>query len=121
MSDRRLLVAKGWSGPLAAICLVLAPPATAQPLPDPTERTSIARPAVATRVPVPWVLQSTLIAEDRRIAVINGRTVTVGDEVEGARITRIEPYAVRLRTTSGIVELTLTDGDPKRAAGGGTR
>lgn len=113
MSDRRLL---------AACLALLALPtlAVAQNLPDPTQRTSIRRATTATApAPTRWVLQSTLVAEDRRVTVINGRTVAVGGTVDGARVTDIQPYAVRLRTTDGPLEITMTGADPKRATGGG--
>lgn len=93
--------------------------ASAQPLPDPTERTAMQRTGDTTTARVAWVLQSTLIAEDRRVAVINGESVTVGDRVDGAVVLGIEPFAVRLRAAGGIVVITLTDGDPKQFASGG--
>jgi hypothetical protein len=101
--------------------LLLAPAiAHAQPLPDPTERTAMQRTGGNATTRTAWVLQSTLIAEDRRVAVINGETVTVGDRVQGAVVLGIEPFAVRLRAADGIVVITLTDGDPKQVASGGT-
>jgi len=42
-------------------------------------------------------LTAVLISTTRRIAVINGSLYREGDEVAGARITRIEPGSVRLR------------------------
>jgi MSHA biogenesis protein MshK len=52
-------------------------------------------------------LQSTLISPRRRVAVINGRSYTVGERVDGARILAIEPYAVRLDTAQGGRTLRL--------------
>jgi hypothetical protein len=60
-----------------------------------------------------WQLQSTLIAEGRRTAVINDTMVSVGDEINGVRVIEILPYAVRLQTEAGPVELTLTDFVPE--------
>ncbi len=100
-------------------CLPIA--ADAQSLPDPTEPTSTASvrgPGPAK--PVAWILESTLVAEDRRIATINGSTLMVGDTVAGARVLEIEPFAVRLRTADGIIELSLSDDDPKLHSKGGT-
>lgn len=109
--------------PLPAIVLALALPfsASAQSLPDPTEPTSMAGTRAGGGGTPRWQLQSTLVAENRRVATINGETVGVGDRVNGARILRIEPYAVRLRTADGIIELTLSNGDPKQVAEGGPR
>ncbi len=111
-----------WERRLCAAMLLIASPAFvgAQTLPDPTERTSMARVATTASAPTRWTLQSTLIAADRRVAVINGETVTIGSTINGARVLEINPYGVRLRTAGGAIELTLTSADPKRAAGGGS-
>ncbi len=103
---------------ISVLLMVASPVLAAQALPDPTQRTSIQRPQSA-RVSAPkWILQSTLVASDRRVAVINGETVTVGGAVRGARVLAIDPYSVRLQTSSGAIVLTLTGDDPKRASGG---
>lgn len=46
--------------------------------------------------PVGPVLQSTLVSPQRKSAVISGRSVKIGDTFEGALITDITPYEVRL-------------------------
>jgi len=43
-----------------------------------------------------WQLFSTLVADGRRVAIINDRTVRVGDRVEGARVVAIESGRVEL-------------------------
>lgn len=43
-----------------------------------------------------WALMSTLVADGRRVAIINGRTVRRGDWVGGARVLTIAPGRVRL-------------------------
>jgi hypothetical protein len=43
-----------------------------------------------------WRLASTLIAEGRRVAIINGRSVREGGTVGGARVVGIEPGRARL-------------------------
>ncbi|MCA1799202.1 MAG: hypothetical protein LC632_07005 [Xanthomonadaceae bacterium] len=110
---------------VGAIALVLALPvatATAQErLQDPTERTSVNAREGGGGANPQWMLESTLVSADRRFAVINGETVTVGDRVRGARVMQIDVYAVRLRTADGMVELTLSGTDPKRVTGGGAR
>ena len=111
-----------WERRLCAAIILMAAPALvhAQSLSDPTERTSIRRAATTTPAAARWLLQSTLVAADRRLAVINGETVGVGDTIRGARVLQITPYAVRLQTAGGTIELTLTTGDdPKRAVDGG--
>ena len=52
-----------------------------------------ARPAPAKKA-VALELQSTIVSEGRRLAVINGRTVGVGATVYGARVKAVEPYEV---------------------------
>jgi hypothetical protein len=101
---------------LAAMLYSLLPfEATAEQLSDPTRPTTrgggeIRKPKDAVSR---WKLQSTLIAEGRRTAVINGKMVSVGDEINGVRVIEILPYAVRLQTEGGPVELTLTDSAPE--------
>ena len=51
--------------------------------------------------------------------MINSKAVAVGDTIDGARVTEINPYGVRLRTANGVLELKLTGVDPKTAASGG--
>ncbi len=99
--------------------LALPTAVLAQQLPDPTERTSMTGPRGASAGSTNWVLQSTLISDDRRIAVINGEALMVGDRINGARVLEIDTYAVRIRTANGTLELKLTDNDPKRVVGGG--
>lgn len=43
-----------------------------------------------------WSLASTLIAEGRRVAIVNGRPVRAGDVVGGARVLAIAPGRVEL-------------------------
>ena len=49
-------------------------------------------------------VESILIAPDRRIAVVNGREVTVGSEVGGGRVVRIKETEVVVRGTDGSEE-----------------
>lgn len=52
-----------------------------------------------------FVLQSTLVAPGRKVAVIDGRRLRVGDRHHGAVVTAIMPYEVRLQ--AGARELRL--------------
>lgn len=54
-----------------------------------------------------FVLTSILISDDRRHAVINDQVVSVGDRVDGARVTAIQPYAVRLAVAGGTLTVRL--------------
>lgn len=61
-----------------------------------------------------WQLQSILIADQRRIAIINGRRVSEGDRIDAAEVLTIEPGRVELRHRSETIILTLAS----RRAGG---
>jgi len=87
--------------------------AAAQALPDPTRPPSGARvttegPSAAAAVSEPApILESVLIGRDRRIAVISGRRLFVGDRVGDARIVRITETEVVLRSGEGQTTLKL--------------
>ena len=66
-----------------------------------------AEPRAETTQAAPLRLQSVLIAGARRVAVIDGRRVRVGDAVAGAVVAAIEPTEVRLEGTAGAVRLPL--------------
>src|SRR5262249_10570566 len=59
------------------------------------------RPAAATRVAFEASLGTILYAPDRKLAIVDGRIVGVGDEIRGARVTEITPDAVMLRDAQG--------------------
>jgi MSHA biogenesis protein MshK len=73
------------------------------------------------------VLQSTIIAPGKRRAIINGRSLAVGDKVGGAVITGIRPYEVtltqagretRLRLLPKLTKDMKTTGTPSPNPGG---
>ncbi|NIO43187.1 MAG: hypothetical protein GTO41_25355 [Burkholderiales bacterium] len=68
-------------------------------LPDPTRPVFFSKPRVMSAAPVrpELVLQLTLTSPVRQIAIINGRTYSLGASVGGAVITQIKPYEVTLR------------------------
>ena len=76
------------------------------------------------------VLQSTLLSQGRRIAMIDGKPMKIGDKIDGARIVAIDPASVTLREGKATRVLQLFQGVqvtyPKAAttptpAGKGTR
>lgn len=69
-------------------------------LPDPTRPSYIAGGDGLT-------LQSVIVSPGRRLAVIDGRAVKVGDRVGGAVVTDIRPYEVRLRRGGKEIALPL--------------
>lgn len=89
------------------LAVVLATAASARDdwelLPDPT------RPAAATRQAPDGglALQSTLISPSRRVAVINGREVGVGERVGDAVVADIRPYEVVLNKNGRETRLRM--------------
>lgn len=84
-------------------------PAAAAAMSDPTQPMDfVVRPdsgGSSGMVPAGPVLQSTLISPQRKSAVISGKRVRVGDMFEGAKVTAITPYEVRM--SRGGRETTL--------------
>lgn len=81
--------------PAFVLCALLAGPALAQgpsaALVDPT------RPdGGASYVPAGPVLQSTMVSPGRKLAIISGRVVVIGENVGRAIVTDIRPYEVTL-------------------------
>lgn len=54
-----------------------------------------------------WILSSILNAPHRRIAIINGKSLSVGDVINNARIIAINKNTVKLDTNKKAVILTL--------------
>lgn len=92
---------------------LLASAAYADTLHDPTRPDYVA--GAATSSSTGWQLSSTLISPQRRLAVINGTTVAVGDRIGGARVLAIQPGSVRLRTADGTVTVELLSTSIKTA------
>lgn len=61
-----------------------------------------------------WELSSTLVADGRRVAVINGLRVQEGDRVGAARVVAIGKSEVRLRHGSRNITLRLVPVGIKR-------
>jgi hypothetical protein len=93
----------------------VAPPERSAPeRPEPRLAALKGRPAAPeTALPFDAVLGSILYSADRRLAIVDGRVVAVGDEIRGARIVDITSAGVFFRDTQGRLRL-LTLG-----AGGG--
>src|SRR5207245_2351489 len=81
-------------------------PAATRPLPP---RTKPAPAVVA--LPFDAVLGTILYSPDRKLAIVDGRIVGLGDQVRGAQIIDITPTAVMLRDGQGrLRRLTLGTG-----------
>lgn len=90
--------------------LVLAPAAQGEPVDDPM-RPPVRESAASPADPHPgWSLTSVLIAEDRRLAIINNRVLREGESVADARVVRIEADHVLIRHEDGEQRLSLRTG-----------
>lgn len=98
-----------------ALTCALAAAVQAQPVQDPTRPPAqLLRPSAAEPAVHAPQLQSILIgraAGGRRVAVIDGDTVRVGDLVGGARVAAITPSAVILARAGQRQTLTLPAAD----------
>lgn len=104
--------------PALLTCMLLSTPALSQVVHDPTEPTRVGGTVTAAVQSEPrWQLESTLVASDRRIASINGETVAVGDRVNDATVTDIQPHAVQLRVNGRTIELRLDAVDDPKTSG----
>lgn len=54
------------------------------------------------------ILQSTWISANQRVAIISGQRLAVGDRVQGATVTDIQPYQVTLQRAGRDIALRLT-------------
>lgn len=82
----------------------------AETLGDPTQppNTTSLSPGQRTAKPLPrWSLTATFIASDRRVATINGKRVTVGEQIGGATVLAIEPSWVSLQAPNSRKTLTV--------------
>lgn len=98
-----------------ALLAGVVPAAQAARLADPTRPAGYALGRGRHHVHRPrWDLSQTLIAPDRRLAIINGRTVTEGARVDGAVVVAIRPSAVKLRRKGRTFSIKLLAGSVKR-------
>jgi len=89
----------------------------AEVLVDPTRPPShlfSAKAPVGIKAAPRWVLSSTLIAPARRLATINGKTVSIGEHVGTAKVVSIEPSQVALKEGNKKIVLHLLPSGIKR-------
>lgn len=110
----------GWNAWLIALVLASGC-AYGGTLHDPT-RPDFASPAKTAHATAGWQLNSTLISAHRRLAMINGKTVGVGDRVDGATVIAIRAGAVRLRRSGRqfTIHLIATTIKTRKAADRGS-
>jgi len=76
-------------------------------LPDPT-RPSGWQDGIGSTANQGLVLQGTTVYASRRVAVISGQRLVVGDRVQGATVTEIQPFQVMLQRGGRDITLRLT-------------
>lgn len=76
-------------------------------LPDPT-RPSGWQDGIGSTANQGLVLQGTTVYASRRVAVISGQRLAVGDRVQGATVTEIQPFQVMLQRGGRDITLRLT-------------
>ena len=91
---------------LFAALLLLMPLLSQAQLNDPM-RPAQAPPVSASESAASWRLDSIILSGDRRLAVINGQSVSEGDQLGQARVSRIEATRVTLRVGQQSRVLTL--------------
>ena len=86
-----------------------AAPASAQALGDPTRPPNFAGLSFSTAEAAPSgpVLQSIVLSPKRRLALIDGKLIGIGDRVGGATLVAIEIDSVRLREGRGTKVVKL--------------
>jgi len=99
---------------LSAASLALAIAARAAPLGDPTRPPQAEGDAAGAGAAAQDRVETILIAPDRRLAVIGGRIVRVGDLIGGARVVRIRESGVTVRRDGVDEELPLLQGIEKK-------
>lgn len=76
-------------------------------MPDPTRPSGWQDGGVST-VNQGLVLQGTTVFANRRVAVINGQRLGIGDQVQGAKVVEVQPFQVRLQRAGRDIVLRLT-------------
>jgi len=74
---------------------------------DPTRPASYTPASVAQKEAGGWKISSIIIGDDRRVAIIDGRSVMQGDELHGMKVISISPYDVILKGNNKEMQISL--------------
>lgn len=101
------------------LLMLLGAAAAAQDLGDPTKPTAITTHggAAGESAGPRWRLQSTLVADTRRLAVINGKTVRPGERIDGATVVEVRSDGVLLDFEGQRMEIRLLQTGVRRRGG----
>lgn len=97
--------------------LLLCLPLAQAGLVDPTRPPGVSSAKPAGPAKPRWVLNSTLIAPQRRVAIINGQRVVRGDKVNGATVIGIDAGGVLLRKNGHDFRIYLLPRRLKKVSG----
>lgn len=104
-----------------AVIAFAAAGAVAQALPDPTRPPAslapAAEPGADAQSSLAPTLQSVIVAPNRKIAVINGQAVKLGEKYGDARVVKIAETEVVLKSGSELQTLKLFPSIEKKVAG----
>lgn len=100
---------------LSMLCIFIAQTTWAENLRDPT-RPVISPPSASSSPIQTGDLQAIIISSGRRLAIFNGRPLTVGSELAGLKVVAIEANAVHLAGPGGKMILFLFNQTIKQSA-----
>lgn len=108
---------------LALLCVCLSAEAVPLDYGDPTQPAPgfgkpVAEKIAVSEAPPPprWQLSSTLIAGQRRVAVINGRSVALGASIEGARLLAVDARGALIEHQGRRIRLNMPGSPGKTIA-----
>ena len=103
---------------LVLVLVALCGAAGAETLSDPMRPWQRAASSAPVRTKGLYDLSAILYSSDRRVAVINGRTVSEGDRIGSAKVRRIDRRSLELEEHGKRIRLVLA---PARSASGVSR
>lgn len=98
---------KGLGAIMISLAMLLASTAVIAEVDDPMRPPSPSPTPAEPDSATDWTLSSILISENRRLAVINGQVLRVGESVDGARLIRIDVGVAVIRHARGQETLSL--------------
>ena len=95
-------------------CILCSSFAYAEQLTDPTmpesyrpKSEAVTSSQVTEGASLEWVLNSTLISPRQKVAIINGKQLEIGEEINGATVNKIDHQYVELSYKNEIIILSL--------------
>lgn len=95
------------------LCCLLAAVAEGARLRDPTRPPDYQDPNMSVVGKESLKVNTIIYSKSRKIAVVNGETLQVGDKIAGFEVLSITPHAVRFKGDEGEFDLSLLQQDIK--------